>query len=109
MRMGRVVIRMNRNILYGRRWRNARKAYLTQHVRCVMCERAGKLTRATVVDHIKAHRGNPILFWDVSNWQPLCQPHHDITKQRFEKSNKATGVDDNGRPIDPYHPWNMNK
>jgi 5-methylcytosine-specific restriction protein A len=24
-------------------------------------------------DHIKPHKGDPVLFWDQSNWQPLCQ------------------------------------
>ena len=33
--------------------------------------------RATVVDHIKPHRGDQKLFWDQNNWQPLCKEHHD--------------------------------
>jgi hypothetical protein len=24
------------------------------------------------------------LFWDVTNWQALCKPHHDATKQAEE-------------------------
>ena len=34
-------------------------------------------TPATVVDHIVPHRGDPQLFWDESNWQPLCKACHD--------------------------------
>ena len=30
-----------------------------------------------VIDHIIPHRGDPILFWDRSNWQPLCKDCHD--------------------------------
>jgi 5-methylcytosine-specific restriction endonuclease McrA len=41
-----------------------------------------------VVDHKKRHHGNPILFWDRSNWQPLCPDHHDIVKQAEEKSGR---------------------
>ena len=37
----------------------------------------GKLTPATVVDHIVPHRGDPRLFWDEKNWQPLCKECHD--------------------------------
>ncbi|CQR75082.1 hypothetical protein SpAn4DRAFT_4446 [Sporomusa ovata] len=29
------------------------------------------------MDHIKAHRGDQVLFWDQSNWQPLCKKCHD--------------------------------
>ena len=44
---------------------------------CVSCQAEGKLTAATVVDHIIPHRGDMKLFWDESNWQPLCKEHHD--------------------------------
>ena len=36
-----------------------------------------KLTPATVVDHIIPHRGDRKLFWDESNWQSLCERHHN--------------------------------
>ncbi len=32
---------------------------------------------ADVVDHIIPHKGDQSLFWDSSNWQPLCKHHHD--------------------------------
>jgi hypothetical protein len=92
--------------LYGRRWRGARQAHLVRNPLCVMCKQQGRLGRATVVDHIKPHRLDPVLFWDESNWQSLCKVHHDSTKQAQEKSGKVVGVDGNGRPIDPGHPWN---
>jgi 5-methylcytosine-specific restriction protein A len=41
---------------------------------------------ASVVDHIKPHRGDRKLFWERSNWQPLCQHHHSSTKQRMERT-----------------------
>lgn len=62
---------------YDSRWKQARKAYLRQHPLCAECRRAGKLTPATVVDHIIPHRGEAQLFWDKSNWQPLCKDCHD--------------------------------
>jgi 5-methylcytosine-specific restriction protein A len=45
---------------------------------CVECLKENRLTPAEVVDHIKPHRGDPQLFWDVSNWQSLCVAHHNI-------------------------------
>ena len=37
----------------------------------------GVVTPAAVVDHVLPHRGDWSLFWDESNWQPLCKPCHD--------------------------------
>ncbi|MEA4896886.1 MAG: HNH endonuclease signature motif containing protein [Eubacteriales bacterium] len=62
---------------YGGRWRSARARFLRQHPLCVDCRKAGRLTPATVVDHVVPHRGNEALFWDESNWQALCKPCHD--------------------------------
>ena len=39
-----------------------------------------------MVDHIKPHKGDETLFWDETNWQALCKPHHDIDKQREERN-----------------------
>ena len=62
---------------YGSRWQKARKQFLAKHPLCAECERNGKLTPATVVDHIKPHRKDMALFWDETNWQPLCKKCHD--------------------------------
>ena len=62
---------------YDGRWRKARERFLRAHPLCVVCQREGRLTPATVVDHIVPHRGNQQLFWDEANWQPLCKSHHD--------------------------------
>ena len=62
---------------YNAEWRRARKAFLQKHPLCAECGKAGKLTPATVVDHIIPHRGDKRLFWDEKNWQPLCKSCHD--------------------------------
>jgi 5-methylcytosine-specific restriction protein A len=36
-----------------------------------------QVTAATVVDHIKDHKGDQALFWDESNWQPSCEACHN--------------------------------
>ena len=62
---------------YGKAWQKARKRYLEAHPLCVACLREGRYTKATDVDHIVPHRGDPALFWDGANWQALCKPCHD--------------------------------
>lgn len=91
---------------YGTAWAKARKGYLRTHPHCTMCAKQGKVVQASVVDHIKRHGGDQALFWDKTNWQSLCQPHHDSTKQRDESRGYASGSDADGRPVDPAHPWN---
>ncbi|WP_069648969.1 HNH endonuclease [Caloranaerobacter ferrireducens] len=59
------------------RWQRLRKKVLTKHPLCVECEKAGRLTTATVVDHIIPHRGDEDLFWDEDNLQSLCKSCHD--------------------------------
>ena len=71
---------------YGARWQRARRAFLRRNVFCVRCLEEGKYVKATVVDHIVPHRGDPNLFWDESNWQALCKHHHDqktMTDDRY--------------------------
>lgn len=91
---------------YGYAWQKAREGFLRSHPLCVMHQQRGKVEAATVVDHIKPHRGDQKLFWDQANWQPLCKPCHDSFKQRQEKSGRASGACGlDGLPHDPRHPW----
>lgn len=77
---------------YNSRWKKARAAYLKAHPLCVLCMEKEPLvyTKATVVDHIKPHRGDQKLFWDEKNWQALCKPCHD-KKTWNEDSNPTYG------------------
>lgn len=61
---------------YGHKWREARAAYLAEHPFCAECKKHDLLVLATEVDHIVPHKGNPILFWTIENWQSLCGTHH---------------------------------
>lgn len=61
---------------YSNAWLRASKAFLISHPLCAECERQGKTTPATEVDHIIPHKGNGKLFWDSNNWQPLCHECH---------------------------------
>lgn len=62
---------------YGAKWQRARAAYLLAHPLCVRCQAEGRVEPATVLDHIKPHKGDQALFWDSGNWQALCKPCHD--------------------------------
>ena len=67
---------------YSSAWQRARAYYLSAHPLCRMHEQQGRVEPATVVDHIKPHRGDKALFWDSDNWQPLCKRCHDIKTAR---------------------------
>ncbi|WP_417724208.1 HNH endonuclease signature motif containing protein [Salipiger sp.] len=67
---------------YDGAWQKARAAFLAAHPHCA---HPGCNALATVVDHIVPHRGDKALFWDRTNWQPLCGHHHNAHKQRQER------------------------
>ncbi len=66
---------------YSRTWERWRAAYLKEHRFCVRCG-----APATVVDHIKPHKGDKTLFSDRNNWQALCTHCHSSVKQREERN-----------------------
>lgn len=67
----------SRELYKTARWQRLRKRVLLGHPLCVECEHRGKITPATVVDHVVSHKGNLELFWDEDNLQPLCKNCHD--------------------------------
>ncbi|MCJ8015241.1 HNH endonuclease [Paenibacillus sp. KQZ6P-2] len=67
---------------YDGKWRKARLGFLRKHPLCKHCQEKNRLTEATVVDHIKPHKGDKTLFWDRDNWQPLCASCHSIKTAR---------------------------
>lgn len=56
-------------------WRKLRARFLVEHPFCVECRKYGRLTKATIVDHIVPIRqGGPAM--DEDNLQPLCWSCH---------------------------------
>lgn len=55
---------------------------LTRDPFCVECDKEGKQTRATEVDHIVPHKGDMQLFLDINNVQSLCKTHHSQKTKR---------------------------
>lgn len=83
------------------RWRKLRLAYLKANPLCRMCSQAGRVTPATICDHIKPHKGDIALFYG-GPFQPLCKECHDGPKQSQERTGKAKpviGLD--GWPVEP--------
>ena len=98
---------------YGRKWQRMRALYLQTYPLCVMCQSLGQVVQANVVDHKRAHKGDPGLFWDRANWQALCYSHHNSVKQSEDRTGVLTitarGCDVNGYPLEKSHRWNNSK
>jgi len=69
---------------YDGRWRQYRETFLREHPLCVECLKSDKVVAASVVDHIKPHKGDKRLFWDMKNHQPLCKRCHDVKTAKFD-------------------------
>ena len=75
---------------------------------CRFCSLMGRVTEATVADHVERWREQPdpeTAFWN-GELQSLCVTHHNITKQQIETRGYHTMCDEGGWPIDPNHPAN---
>ena len=69
---------------YTRQWEALRTEFIRLHPLCTFCRDASQH-----VDHIKAHKGNPALFWNWNNLQALCEHCHNSVKQRQERATHA--------------------
>lgn len=90
-------------------WAALRASHLAEHPLCAWCSEAGYTRAAEVVDHSLAHRGNEALFFDPANLLSLCRPHHDSAAQSRDRTGRVRGCDINGQPLDPHHPWNLER
>lgn len=62
-----------------------RDAYFCQQTG-VLCDGNYPAPNSPVADHIKAHRGDPVLFWDPNNVQTVSKAYHDSVKQKEEQA-----------------------
>lgn len=63
-----------------------------------MCSQMGRITAATVCDHIQPHRGDVVLFWS-GPFASLCATCHSGAKQAQEHTGVLRGCDVDGNPI----------
>lgn len=67
------------------RWKKDSKHHLSVYPLCVICKQQGKITPATVSDHITPiNQGGDV--WDWKNRQGLCKHHHAV-KSALENTN----------------------
>ena len=81
-------------------WQKGRAWHLRNNPLCVFCSEKGLAVPATVVDHIKPHKGDRTLFFDTKNWQSLCAPCHDGFKQMLEKNEWRPEIGLDGWPVE---------
>lgn len=74
------------------RWRKKAKAQLAAQPLCENCLKEGRVTAATIADHVEPHRGDPDLFWN-GPLQSLCDEApwrcHSSVKQREERPGRT--------------------
>jgi len=90
-------------------WRGPKGLRLGQLHRepfCRFCMMSDRVVAATVVDHIRPHRGDRDLFFNAENLQSLCATCHDTTKAEIERRGYHGSCDEHGWPLDPDHPAN---
>ena len=63
--------------LYNYQWQKVRARFLKENPLCKECFNKGRIEPATVVDHIRPHKGDEELFWMYDNYQALCKSCHD--------------------------------
>lgn len=104
---------------YGWRWQKARESFLSKNRWCARHKEKGVNEIATVVDHIiaprmrwalesgdkSALREAQALFWDKSNWQPLCAHCHNSIKQSHESGGSRASCNEDGLPTHKGHHW----
>lgn len=69
---------------YNSKWRSSRNRFLKANPLCVRCKAEGRLVKATVVDHIKPHRGDKKLsipglgFDGLIGYSPIAMAKNEV-------------------------------
>ena len=67
------------------RWGRMRAHQLQLHPLCKYCAELGRVTPATIVDHIEPHKGDVNKFW-LGKLQSLCDACHTGRRRLFSRS-----------------------
>lgn len=82
-----------------------RDAYRCQHKGCgVILRRGVSHPNSAVVHHIKPHKGDLDLFFNLDNLQSVCWAHHSGIIQSIENRGFDVTIGNDGWPIDENHP-----
>ncbi|MBD3845953.1 HNH endonuclease [Bosea sp. SSUT16] len=77
-----------RRLYWTARWRAIAKDQLATEPLCAICLTEGRVTRATICDHVEPHRGDVFAFWNNPR-QSLCVTCHSSVKQAEEAADRA--------------------
>lgn len=83
-----------------------RDLYTCERCGCSLVTTNRHHPQAAVVNHKVPHKGDPALFFDLSNCESACKSCHDALIQREEVRGYSIGSRLDGQPVDPLHPWN---
>lgn len=100
------------------RWRRLRASALQLNPLCQDCRAMGLTVMADAVDHVHpiSQGGDP--FPPLEGLRCLCTPCHSAKTARGPEAGAARttrprlprkGCDANGNPLDPRHPWKLEK
>lgn len=98
-----------RKLYQTAQWRRLREVALVRDMfRCQRCKcfvkRGRSHPQSAVVHHIKAHKGDNDLFFDIDNLQVVCWTCHSGVIQSEEARGYSTEIGSDGWPTDSNHP-----
>jgi len=65
-----------RHLYHTPRWEALKAQVRREQPLCPLCEADGRTVAGTQTDHVRPHRGDEALFFDIANLQNLCDVHH---------------------------------
>lgn len=79
-----------------------RDGFTCQRCKCRL-KRGRTEPQSAVVHHLKPHKGNTDLFYDIDNLQSVCWSCHSGAIQSEEARGYSTEIGPDGWPLDPKH------
>ena len=99
-----------RKLYQTKQWRILREQallrdlFMCQHKGCKSSLKRGRSgPRSAVGHHLKPHKGDLELFFDLNNLASVCWACHSGDIQSIESRGFDTAIGDDGWPIDPDH------
>ncbi|EMD5191759.1 HNH endonuclease [Pseudomonas aeruginosa] len=90
-------------------WKRLRADVLADEPLCRWCAARGLVVPATDVDHIEDSRDDFTDDNSRENLAPMCHECHSLKTARSMGKSVSLGCDVSGLPVDPVHPWNLEK
>jgi len=97
-----------RKLYATKQWKILREqALLRDAFKCQRCgcflKRGRSHSQSAVVHHIKPHKGDPDLFFDLDNLQSVCWADHSGVIQSEEVLGYSKEIGADGWPVDPNY------